>query len=658
MPPSTEKPEATRYREDIDGLRAVAVMSVVLCHTGLSFPGGYVGVDVFFVISGYLITGIILKDLDRGTFSLAGFWERRIRRILPALAVMTSAAVIAGWFLMLPEDYRSLGKSVVALTLLVSNIHFWRETGYFAAAAEEKPMLHTWSLAVEEQFYLFVPLFLVLIGRTRRAGRVAFTVALVAVVSLGLSVIAVEKRPSAAFYLLPTRAWELLAGSLLAICSPYRLVATIGRRELASALGLALILAPCFLYHASTPFPGLGALPPVLGTSLLILAGIATDRLPMASRLLSSRPMVAIGLISYSLYLWHWPLLVFARSISLTPPTPAERLLIVVASLALGWASWRFVETPFRKRKLLASRAQVMAFAASVFVALLGTGLSISWSRGFEGRMPHQAMIFATTGRIDEGYIKEVQAEDVPEGLIRLGDPGATPRLLVWGDSHAMAILPAIDALGKEAGLAGRAATHSSTPPVLDYFVRSEYGLNERSIPFNAAVMDFVKAGNIRSVILAANWSTYFANPNFPNALLATIDLLRAEGIAVYFLKDVPFYDFNVPKALVLSVLQGRDPARLGMSLAAYEVTNRFHDSFLPLLERRGVVVLDPTLVLRGKGENGVLLPFDSGGSFYRDAGHLSTYGALAIRPLFAPLIRSLRSETASSPAAGVVSGE
>src|SRR3954464_14933807 len=205
------------YRPDIDGLRALAVLPVLLFHADLACPGGYVGVDVFFVISGYLITSLILKDLDRGTFSLADFWMRRIRRILPALVAVTMVTALAGWFLLIPSAYASLGKSIVGLALLVSNMQFWRETGYFTATAEEKPLLHTWSLAVEEQFYLFVPVLLLMLARVLRLRRAFWLIALAAVASLGLSIYGTKWYAAATFYLLPTRAWELFVGSLLAI---------------------------------------------------------------------------------------------------------------------------------------------------------------------------------------------------------------------------------------------------------------------------------------------------------------------------------------------------------------------------------------------------------------------------------------------------------
>jgi peptidoglycan/LPS O-acetylase OafA/YrhL len=260
-----------RYRPEIDGLRAIAVMAVVLFHAGLGVTGGFIGVDVFFVISGFLITSLIFKDLEAGKFSFTNFWERRARRIIPASVAMVFAVLIAGWFLLLPSDYAALGKSAAMHAAFAANFYFWRSTNYFSGPADELPLLHTWSLAVEEQFYLFVPLLLAGLFRlpklrSRRVLLLLFGIGFV--ISLALSIIAVPRMPAAAFYLLPTRAWELLAGSIIAILPTVSLSRPL--RELLCWTGFALILIPCFLYTKQTPFPGLAALPPCLGTALFI----------------------------------------------------------------------------------------------------------------------------------------------------------------------------------------------------------------------------------------------------------------------------------------------------------------------------------------------------------------------------------------------------
>ncbi len=634
-----ERPQVD-YRRDVDGLRAVAVLSVVFCHANLGLPGGFVGVDVFFVISGYLITSLILKDLHRGTFSLADFWERRVRRILPALLVVTVATLVAGWFLLMPDGFASLGKSVVGLALLVSNVQFWRDTDYFAAAAREKPLLHTWSLAVEEQFYLLVPVLLLLLARRRLLGRAFLLLALAMGFSFALSIYGTYRHSDATFYLLPTRAWELFTGCLLAFLPPARQQASALRKELLAGLGLALILLPCFLYDEKTRFPGLAALPPVLGTALLIWAGRSClTGLPVANRFLAWSPMVFIGLISYSLYLWHWPLFAFAWSVTLDPLSPLMRCLLVVAGLALAVLSWRYVEVPFRHRKLIATRPQLVAATGLAFAALLSAGVAVYFSDGLEARLPSEARHFASFSQKDLRYNRSFEAEDVPGNLIRFGDGRSSPEVLVWGDSHAMAILPAIESLCREKGVTACAATHRSTAPVMDWFLRnSRYGMQERALPFNAAVRKYARTGGIRKVVLAAYWSSYCADPTFLQALSKSVRALRSDGLEVYFMKDVPVYGFNVPRALARYCLLGRDPRGLALSVSEYEAANEFHAVLLPELVKLGVKVLDPVETLQARTASTAILPFDDGGSFYRDEQHLGTYGALAIKPLFSPV--------------------
>ena len=315
------------YRKEIDGLRAVAVVPVILFHAGLAvFSGGYVGVDVFFVISGYLITTILISELEQGNFSIARFYERRARRILPALFLVMLCCIPFAWIWMLPKELQDFSLSLVAVALFGSNILFWRQESYFAPAAELKPLLHTWSLAVEEQYYLLFPLALMLCWRFGR-GRVFLTIAGVAVASLLLSEWGWRNAPSANFYLAPMRAWELLIGSLCAFWLSGRDLRPNNRLSL---LGLALIVFAIFYYDDATPFPSVYALLPVLGTALIILFGGAGT---WVAGMLGARPFVGIGLISYSAYLWHQPLFAFARLRSINEPT--QSLMLVLAALSL-----------------------------------------------------------------------------------------------------------------------------------------------------------------------------------------------------------------------------------------------------------------------------------------------------------------------------------
>ncbi|RIK74240.1 MAG: acyltransferase [Planctomycetota bacterium] len=637
MPADRSKLPAQHYRPDVDGLRAVAVLSVLFCHTGMGLPGGYVGVDVFFVISGYLITGLILKDLDQGRFSLVDFWERRIRRIVPALVVVTIVTVALGWRLLLPDDFASLAKSAIALPLCIANIHFWKETGYFEAAAEEKPLLHTWSLAVEEQFYLLVPLVLMAVAKMYRAALVPL-LSLACAASFALSVYGVANHPDATYYLLPTRAWELLVGALLAGTAARMGPDRPWRGQVAAAVGMSAILLSCFLYSSETPFPGLAATLPVLGTALVIAAGGCATPAPAVNAVLAGRPLVFIGLISYSLYLWHWPLLALSKACVFTPLSIGQRLTIIAASVAAAALSWRFVETPFRNRAQFASRAGVFVGGALGYGVILALGIAIDARDGYPERLTTQAERFAVTCQRDEKYTRGFGLKHIPHELTRLGPATAAPSIAVWGDSHAMAILPAMDELGKRYGVTTLVATHSATAPVLDFYARRRFGLNENAIPFNAAVFNTVIEQKIKSVVLAAVWSNYFREPDFGDALLTTVEKLAENGVTVYFVKDVPYFSFNVPRALTTYAWHGWTMEGLGMPVEDYDLKNSFHAEFLPELERRGAIILDPLPLFLRPDSPGKIVPYDDVGSRYADAHHLSTHGALAIQEVFLPL--------------------
>ena len=335
------------YRADIDGLRAIAVLSVVLFHAGVeTFSGGFVGVDVFFVISGYLITTIIHREVAAGSFSITRFYERRFRRILPAAAVMILTVLVAGELFFTPAHQDSLAKSALAAALFSSNIFFFLESGYFADPAHSMPLLHTWSLAVEEQFYLVLPLAMLLIAKYGRE-RYRTWLWLLSIASLAACVSLTEANASAAFYFGHTRAWELLAGGLLAV-NAVPAVRDQRSRELVALAGLLLVALSVLLFSELTVFPGLAALLPVLGTVMVIHSG--THGATLVGRCLSVRPLVFIGLISYSLYLWHWPVVVFAQYYSVVSLSPAAISLVLITSFLLAVGSWRYIETPFRKK--------------------------------------------------------------------------------------------------------------------------------------------------------------------------------------------------------------------------------------------------------------------------------------------------------------------
>ena len=329
------------YRREIDGLRALAVLPVILFHAGIdTFSGGFVGVDVFFVISGYLITSIILAEKEAGTFSIINFYERRARRILPALFLVIVICVPFAWLWLLPSDMKDFSQSLVAVSIFSSNILFWHESGYFETAAELKPLLHTWSLALEEQYYMLFPLFILVTWRLGKRWIVGI-LAVLSIASLAVAHWGAYNIPSPTFFLLPTRGWELAIGAFIAfyLSSNEVVIVSETTKQIASTLGLALILSAVFTFSKNTPFPSLYALIPTIGTALIILFAAPNT---YVGRALGTKAFVGIGLISYSAYLWHQPLFAFARHRSLGEVSEVVFLLLAIAALMLAYVSWRF----------------------------------------------------------------------------------------------------------------------------------------------------------------------------------------------------------------------------------------------------------------------------------------------------------------------------
>ncbi len=639
------------YRPDIDGLRALAVIPVVLFHAGLGCSGGFVGVDVFFVISGYLITGIIVREMVKGTFTIRGFWERRVRRILPlSLFVTLVTFVVAAWVL-LPDAYRALGKAALAQVGMVANFYFWNQDGYFAGPSELEPLLHMWSLAVEEQFYLLFPL---LLGTLLRRGEACTRRVLLSlfVVSLLWSFYGVFHHKVATFFLLPARSWELLMGALLALL-PIPAVRSTLSRNLVSLAGLGCILTAYFTYDQTTPFPGHNAILPCLGTAMLIYAGGTGPGI--ITSVLSWAPVVFIGKISFSLYLWHWPLFVYGRHLSPHGMSLILVLSLIAAAFVLSILSWRFIEQPFRRKELLPTRRGI--FKASFWTALvLVVGFTVVYKLdGVPARFAGENTRFLEIENMDRrsGYLLS-PFDEIPRLLD--GTDGESRPFLVWGDSHARHLVPALQDLSRDCVTNVYIACLPSTPPLLDVNLVPTY--YDSLAEYNAQVLAAIDRQSFTRVLLAGKWSYYYhigtdshqspltdelggdrpSSVVFEDGLRRTIAALRERGIEVLILKQVPVQRLNPSAILWHAERFGYDQDKIGVPVAEHLEYQRSVNEFLDSLARPGVTILDPLPYLTQP--NGHTRVQSDGKILYRDFHHLSAYGARLLRPLLEPYFR------------------
>lgn len=549
----------SKYRPDIDGLRAIAVLSVVLFHAGIpGFSGGYVGVDVFFVISGYLITLLLQEELKHGEFSLARFYERRVRRIFPALAGLLFGCTIAAAVWFIPEDFSEFSQSLWAAALSVSNFWFWQEAGYFDGPSHFKPLLHTWSLAVEEQFYLFFPL--ILMAAHRWASRFVGIIILAMVVSsFAAAYWTTRTSPESAFYLLPYRAWELMAGSLLAVGVVPAIQNSI-LRSFSAIVGLTLVIVPIFIYSSETPFPGAAALAPTIGACLLINAG---SNGALVSRLLQARPLVFVGLISYSVYLWHWPLIVFTRYYVPEDLALSTELLLVAASLAAGWASWRWIEQPFRSRRILRNRKSVVTGGAVAMGLLAAAGIAGAVTNGLPQRWSPEALRYASM--VD----KEIYFGIYDRGGCFLDyDQGATdydysmcgdfnsdrPKVLIYGDSFAAHLYPGLTSLAANKAEI-RQYTATSCRPLL--------ANNKRcNRIYKHFISDIIPESEAELVIVSAYWTPYYerlGSDLFEDRLADALKKITGAGKQVALIGQSPTYHRAVPYVLATQAPADRE---------------------------------------------------------------------------------------------------
>jgi peptidoglycan/LPS O-acetylase OafA/YrhL len=493
---------STRYRPDIDGLRAIAVLLVVNFHAfPKALPGGFVGVDIFFVISGFLITGILTRELDQRRFSLRAFYERRIRRIFPALIVVLFATLVLGWLWMLPAAYAQLSADVFASAAFFANIALLLQSGYFDVASASKPLLHLWSLGIEEQFYLAWPLILMLAARTR-FGIVA-AVSVIGIASFALNVALIGSNPVATFYLPFTRGWELLAGAALA-CGWAHIPQTGASSNLRASAGALLIAAAAGVLDTKSVFPGWWAALPVTGAALLLSAPAAWG----CRHVLASPALVWVGRISYPLYLWHWPLLVFFGIIKFAPLTLLERELTIGLSFGLAWLTYRFVETPFRSGR--PSSQKIFGLCAGMALVAVAGGIVLG-ERGFDFRLPPEIRAMAdvpeqqSQWRVHQCLLDLSRESSFADSCV---DRGRRPLILVWGDSTAAALVPGLREAQQTHDFGIAQLTSSSCIPALNAAVAGVP--NCRAI--NDRVLALARDIKPDIVVLHGTWERYLDN--------------------------------------------------------------------------------------------------------------------------------------------------
>jgi peptidoglycan/LPS O-acetylase OafA/YrhL len=524
-----------RYRPDIDGLRAVAVLLVVLFHAfPEALPGGFVGVDIFFVISGFLITGIIARELDAMRFSLAGFYSRRIRRIFPALILVLGVTLVLGWLWLLPSAYAQLSSDVFASAAFCANIALLLQSGYFDIESAKKPLLHLWSLGIEEQFYLFWPPILMLAARLRM--NLLVVAAAIGLASFALNVALIGPEPVATFYLPFTRAFELLAGAVLALA--WNGTSQTDRvSNLRAAVGLLLIAVAAGLLDPHSAFPGWWALLPVAGSALLLSAPKAWG----CRHLLASRGMVGIGLISYPLYLWHWPLLVFFAIIKFAPLTLLERGLTVVLSVALAWATYRFIELPLRFGKPLRPKVAALGIAMAL-VAIAGG--AVYRAQGFDSRLPPEIRAMAgvqvqtAQWRVGQCLLDLAHQSSFADGCV---DRDRRPLLLVWGDSTAAALMPGLRKAQENHTFGIAQWTSNSCIPALNADIEG----NANCRAMNDKVLAMTRQLRPDIVLLHGTWEKHLDH------VAETVAALKALGTRVVVLGFVPIWKRGLPSEVL-----------------------------------------------------------------------------------------------------------
>ncbi len=632
------------YRPDIDGLRAIAVLSVIVYHLSRgTLPGGYFGVDIFFVLSGYLITAIVWREIGANDFSIARFYDRRIRRIMPALLAMLFATAAASALILLPADLIGFARSLFATLGFVANVYFWRDTHYFSSIADEKPLLHLWSLGIEEQFYLVFPLLLLLLARKAKAWALP-VLAGICVASFTLNALALNHDGYLpAFYLLPTRAWELGAGAFIALL-PAKAMATPRTMAMGGYVG-ALLLA---LSIAAGP----RWLPPllpestfsVIGAALIVYSGAGVAH--PVGRLLSSGGLVFVGLISYSLYLWHWPILVLLKYYLVRDPTMAELGLAVASMLVLAILSWRFIERPFRAVTVTSKTVRHTAVTGVTVLAMAAGAILVR--SGFPERLnPAAARINAAVGShyrcavSDYLYFEQSRA-------CALELPTRDPKdadVVLFGNSHALMYGPAFRDILRDASLSGLLVPENACLPI--YGVNLDPACVELT---NRNIDGIAKLKRARVIVLGTNWDSFAARSSqsrpsaeaMKNGLDRTIDHLLSAGKKVVLIGPLATPHWNVASIVSRNLAFGR-PTTRPLHGSVQDFQSAYAKIIAHFAQRSDIVFVRPDIVQCASGRCDYVV---NGHALFADEHHL----AAAALPMFRPALEVAMKQALAIP--------
>lgn len=626
---------ALSYRDDIQGLRAIAVVSVLLFH---AFPehlsGGFVGVDIFFVISGFLISSILYRDMQTGRYSLADFYRKRIRRLFPALFTVLLITLAFGYFVLPPFEYRELARNTVSSTLFLSNVDFYLLSGYFSRMAEMKPLLHTWSLAVEEQFYIAFPPVLWLIHRYARHLLIPLILVLFGV-SLLLAQLMLPRDPALVFYLSPFRVFELLSGVLVALMTLPTAISHRFVRELCAAGGLFIVFGTILIYSPEVPFPGVSALLPALGTALILLAGRSGET--HVGRLISRPPFLFFGAISYSLYLWHWPILSYLKILTpVSGPSLWMTFTGVVLAIIAGTLSFRFIEQPVSRRNIHTEPFLRTGLAGMIIICTIAFGIRAA--DGLPTRFSPEASHFFA-GAQDYSPARNrchrKNQELAYEQTCILGASDANPSIVIFGDSHGVELAYALAERLKSKGLALRPITSSHCPPLLGRAF-GECGAFNRKM-----LSSILSDPTVDTIILTMNAEAYLQEHDFEilrEGFENTLDALHTTGKAAIIISQIPNINFDAAIAAGYAYLRGDDPTKIGRPKEDFEHTMaRWTFAQTAQAHARGFTLFDPAPSLC----NSTLCPAvgDMGSVIYFNPTHISVAGARLIADRLAPLL-------------------